>query len=277
MSTPIISAIVLNYRTPQEAVRCVEALLSGVRSTEKQPESWLEIFVVDNHSGDDSIGVLRNRLRKHANVYILESPRNVGYARGNALALTRAGGKYLLIINPDNILEPTGLEHMVSAMEQDPTIGILAPKLLHEDGTVRDSYRTFPSVMDLLIKRTILRHVFPQRMRRYLQWDRDPVAVRDVDWVVGACLLIRRSLLKHIGSFDPRFFLFFEDIDLCRRSWGAGQRVVYFPEVTANDRKHRLSDGGLLSLLFHRTGRAHIRSALQYFWKWRGHPLPRCS
>ncbi|MBI4129268.1 glycosyltransferase [Candidatus Peregrinibacteria bacterium] len=128
---------------------------------------------------------------------------------------------------------------------------------------------------DLLIKRTFLRHIFPGRMRRYLQWDLDPGMVRDVDWVVGACLLIRRTLLDQIGSFDPRFFLFFEDIDLCRRSWEVGKRVVYFPKVTAMDRKHRLSEGGLFSLLFHRTGRAHIRSALSYFWKWRGHPLPR--
>lgn len=269
MSTSIVSAVVLNYRTPQEAVRCVEALL---RQTIAHS---LKIFVIDNHSCDDSIGVLRNRLRKYTNVHILESPRNVGYARGNTLALQRAQGDYILIINPDNTLELPGLERMVHAMEEDLTIGILAPRLLHEDGTIRDSYRTFPSVMDLLIKRTVLRHVFPGRMRQYLQWGQDPSVSRDVDWVVGACLLIRRTLLEQIGFFDPRFFLFFEDIDLCRRSWETGKRVVYFPEVTATDRKHRLSEGGLLSLLLHRTGRAHIWSAFSYFWKWRGHPLPQ--
>lgn len=267
--TPLISALVLNYRTPQEAVRCVEALLR------QAPCGGLEVLVIDNHSCDDSIGVLRNRLGKHANVCILESPRNVGYARGNALAFSRARGTYLLVINPDNALESESLGRMVAAMERDPDVGILAPRLLHEDGTVRDSYRTFPSVTDLLIKRTVLRRVFPGRMRRYLQWDRDPMAVRDVDWVVGACLLIRRSLLERIGSFDPRFFLFFEDIDLCRRSWEASMRVVYFPLATAMDRKHRLSEGGLLSLLCHRTGRAHLASAAKYFWKWRGCPLPR--
>lgn len=250
-------------------MRCVEALLRQVVSCE------LKILVIDNHSCDDSIGVLRNRLGKFSNVRILESPRNAGYARGNALAFSRARGTYLLIINPDNALEPESLERMVAAMERDPDIGILAPRLLHEDGTVRDSYRTFPSVTDLLIKRTVLRRVFPGRMRRYLQWDRDPMAVRDVDWVVGACLLIRRSLLERFGFFDPRFFLFFEDIDLCRRSWDAGMRVVYFPLALAMDRKQRLSEGGLLSLLCHRTGRAHLASAAKYFWKWRSRPLPR--
>ena len=265
--SPLVSAVVLNYRTPQEAVRCTEALLRG-----EGLGGVLEVFVIDNHSCDDSIGVLRNRLGKFSNIRILESPRNAGYARGNALALTRAGGKYLFIINPDNTLEPAGLARMVAVMEADPTIGILAPRLLHEDGTVRDSYR---SVTDLFIKRTVLRRAFPGRMRRYLQWDQDPQMVRDVDWAVGACLLIRRSLLEEIGAFDPRFFLFFEDIDLCRRSWAADRRVVYFPQATATDRKRRLSEGGLLSLLCHRTGRAHLASAAKYFWKWRGHPLPR--
>ena len=267
--SPVVSAIVLNYRTPQEAVRCTEALLKQTIADS------LEIFIIDNHSCDDSIGVIRNRLAHYPSVHILESPRNFGYARGNTLALRHARGKYLLIINPDNVLEPTGLGCMVTAMGEDPTIGILAPKLLHEDGTVRDSYRTFPSVTDLLVKRTVLRSVFLGRMRRYLQWDQDSRTVRDVDWVVGACLLIRRTLLEQIGFFDPRFFLFFEDIDLCRRSWAVGKRVVYFPQVTAMDRKHRLSEGGLFPLLLHRTGRTHIRSAFQYFWKWRGHPLPR--
>lgn len=294
MSSPTVSAIVLNYRTPQEAVRCVEALLRQTINGPHPPSpspvrgrggevreglgvGALEVFVVDNHSCDDSIGVLRNRLGRFPSVHILESPHNVGYARGNTLALRRVQGKYILIINPDNTLEPTGLTRMVAAMERDPTIGILAPRLLHEDGTVRDSYRTFPSVTDLLMKRTVLRHMFPGRMRRYLQWDADPHAVRDVDWVVGACLLIRRTLLATIGSFDPRFFLFFEDIDLCRRSWEIGQRVVYFPQVTATDRKHRLSEGGLSSLLFHAVGRAHMVSALRYFWKWCHYPLPRRS
>ncbi|MBI1934188.1 glycosyltransferase, partial [Candidatus Peregrinibacteria bacterium] len=89
--SPLVSAIVLNYRTPQDAVRCTEALMRQTIA------DALEIFVVDNHSCDDSIGVIRNRLTRFPSVHILESPRNAGYARGNALALTRAGGKYLLI------------------------------------------------------------------------------------------------------------------------------------------------------------------------------------
>ncbi len=260
---PLVTAIVLNYRTPKDAWACAEALQRQTIADR------LEILLVDNASADESIGYLRNRARGKAGVRVLESARNLGYGRGNGLAIRQAEGAYLLIINPDNTLEADGLERMVAAMEADPGIGILAPRLLHEDGTVRESARAFPSPLDVLAKRSWLRRVFPGRIRRYLRADEDPAAVRDTDWVVGACFLMRRDLYERIGRFDPRFFLFFEDTDLCRRVWKAGKRVTYLPSVTATDRKKRLSEGGFLTLLSKKTARIHLQSALRYFWKWR--------
>ncbi len=255
---PTVSAIVLNYRTPQDTVRCVRALLGQT----------VEIIVVDNHSEDDSIGVIRNTFKDEPRVKILEAGRNRGFAHGNNMGERRAEGAYILIINPDNELERGSLEKMVAAMEADPSIGILGPQLVHADGTIRDSYRTFPTLSDLLIKRTMLRTLFKQRMRRYLQHGVDPSLVRDVDWLAGACLLLRRDLYEQLGGFDTRFFLFFEDTDFCRRAWGSGRRVVYFPHARATDRKHRLSEGGLLTLFTKRTVRIHLQSAFKYFWKW---------
>ncbi|HVW66289.1 MAG TPA: glycosyltransferase family 2 protein [Candidatus Peribacteraceae bacterium] len=259
---PLVSAIVLNYKSPRDAVSCVQAL-------EKQTiADKLEIFVVDNHSEDESIGVIRNRLTELPHVRILESNANVGYGRGNEIGMRRAAGTYILIINPDNELLPESLEKMVAQMEKHPDIGIIAPKLMHDDGTVRDAARAFPSFLDVVIKR-MAATLFPKRMDRYLQRDIDPDKERDIDWVVGACVLIRRELIEKIGGFDPRFFLFFEDMDLCRRAWNAGFRVHYLPSAVARDRKHRLSEGGFLTVLLHKTGRIHIKSAFQYFWKWR--------
>lgn len=265
---PLVSAVVLNFRTPQQATRCVRAL-HAQSSASSESSAFLEVIVVDNHSCDESIQLLRNRFAQDPHVRILESRENIGYSRGNALGIRHARGKYLLVINPDNELESTGLRTMVAAMERDATIGILAPCLVYPDGSVRDSFRRFPSVVDVLIKRTPLRRLFPGRLRHYLRADEDPRAVQDADWVVGACFLIRRDVYEKIGGLDPRFFLFFEDIDLCRRVRAAGLRVVYFPTVTATDRVHRLSEGGVLQLILSRTGRIHIASALRYFWKWR--------
>ncbi len=268
-SDVLVSAIVLNYKTPFLTWNCTEALRRQTMADR------LEILIVDNHSRDESVGFLRNRARGKPEVRVIESARNNGYGQGNTLGVRHAQGRYVLVINPDNELEPAGLERMVAAMEADPSIGILAPQLVQEDGSIRDSYRTFPTVSDLFIKRTRLRHVFRGRMRRYLQHTANPHAVREVDWVAGACLLLRREFFGELGGFDPRFFLFFEDTDLCRRCWQTGKRVVYFPQAKATDRKHRLSEGGFVAFFLKPTIRIHFVSAVRYFWKWRSTGLDR--
>ena len=259
----LVSAIILNYRTGRDAWKCADVLLHQTIADQ------MEILIVDNHSDDDSIGYLRNRIRFSApQIHIIETPSNLGFGHGYNLGFKRAHGKYILINNPAKLLEPEAVETMVAAMEADPTIGILAPKLIYDDGTVRDSYRSFPRLLDVFIKRTALRSLFPERMRRYLQWDRNAEIAGDADWVAGGCLMLRADLIAQLGGFDERFFLFFEDTDLCRRCWDAGKRVVYFPAAQGRDRKSRLSEGGVLSLLTKRTARIHLMSALRYFWKW---------
>ncbi len=257
-----MTAIVLNFRGGLDAVNCVFVLKKQTIAER------IEILVVDNHSEDDSISILRNRLRDIPNVRILETARNNGFGAGYGIGITQAKGRYILINNPVKKLAPNGLERMIEALEKDATIGIVAPKLVHDDGSVRLSARAFPSPLDVIIKRTFLRKWFPQRMDHYLQLNQSPDERRDVDRVIGGCFLIRAELLRSLGGFDPRFFLFFEDIDLCRRCWKAGKRVVYLPEAVAKDRKQRLSDGGILTLLTTTVGRAHIASAVKYFWKW---------
>jgi N-acetylglucosaminyl-diphospho-decaprenol L-rhamnosyltransferase len=259
----LVSAIVLNYRSPQLAVKSVQALAAQTIADR------MEILVVDNHSEDDSIGVLRNRLKDMPNVRILENRINSGYGAGNQLAIDRAQGKYLLIVNPDNALAPDVAEILMETLEKDSTIGIVAPQLVHEDGSIRDSSRAFPRLIDVLAKRVrLLQRLFAKRVRHYLQTEADPHVSRDVDWVVGACFAMRKSLYKELGGFDPRFFLFFEDIDLCKRCWAKGKRVVYVPQAKALDRKRRLTDGNIFSLFFTTAGRAHVISGLRYFWKW---------
>jgi N-acetylglucosaminyl-diphospho-decaprenol L-rhamnosyltransferase len=260
---PLLSAIVLNYRSPQLTVKCVQALRAQTIADK------IEILVVDNHSQDDSIGVLRNRLKGMANVQILENHANTGYGAGNHFAADRARGEYLLIINPDNMLLPDAAETLIRALQNDPTIGMVAPQLVHEDGTIRDSYRAFPRLLDVLAKRIrLLKKLFPKRVEHYLQAQSDPHASSDVDWVVGACFVIPSAFFRELGGFDPRFFLFFEDIDLCKRCWQKGKRVVFLPQAKAMDRKRRLSEGNMLSLFFSSVGRFHLLSGLKYFAKW---------
>lgn len=228
----------------------------------------MEILIVDNHSDDESMGFLRAQFQSHPQVRIIETKDNLGFGGGYGEGIKHARGEFVLINNPEKVLENDGLRKLVEKMQSDTSIGILGPKLIHPDGSVRLSPRTFPTPLDVIAKRTTLQHVFPKRVEKYLQLDEDPNKERETDWLAGGCLLLRKNLFDSLGGFDPRYFLFFEDIDLCRTCWEKGKRVVYFPSVTGTDRKKRLSEGGPLSMLQSAVGRTHIRSAVRYFRKW---------
>lgn len=260
---PAVTVLVLNTREPLNTVRCVQALQKQTMAAK------LEILVIDNHSNDDSIGILRNRLAQFKNVRVLESNKNAGFGGGYAIGIRQAQGKYLVINNPAKILEPNAIELMMKRMEQDETIGIIAPKLVHEDGTIRSSARSFPHLSDVILKRALPGSERSKGVRRYLQSDVSPNEERTTDWVIGGCMMMRTELMKELGGFDKRFFLFFEDMDLCRRVRQMGKSVLYYPTAVAIDKKQRLSEMPLWKLPFKRTGRAHIASAVKYFAKWR--------
>jgi GT2 family glycosyltransferase len=276
--SPLVSAIVLfhNESSAREAAECIDAL-------QKQSiADQIEIIPVNNGASDEVNSLLLGPPKPHqgeggsssTSSHPLILSHNLGYGAGNNRGAAQAIGTYILIINPDNRLEHTALETMVRYLEEHPDTGLVSPKLVFPDGSLRDSFRSFPNPVDLIIKRTPLRYIFKKRMARYLQWNEDPHTIRDVDWMSGACLLLSKKLYDELGGFDERFFLFLEDCDLCRRIWEQGLRVVYLPTAMAHDQKQRLSGGGILSLITKRTVRIHVASALKYFWKWRGKALP---
>lgn len=226
----------------------------------------MEIFIVDNHSTDESISFLRGQFQHEKNVRIVETKENIGYGRGNNFAASMAKGTYLLIINPDNTMPTDAAEKMISYLKEHPDVGIVGPALIHDDGTVRASARPFPTLKDLFKKR-----MFPttwadefEKRRKSMEQQQEV----DVDWIVGACLLLRRDLFESIGGFDDRFFLFFEDIDICRTVRSRGKSIVYLPQIHVADKKDRLSGLGIFSILTKKTTRIHLQSAIKYFWKW---------
>ena len=262
MDSPTVSVLILNYRNANATVECVRSFM------EQTITDNIEIIVIDNHSSDDSIGVLRNRLSGIPNVRIVETPQNHGFGYGYNKGATYATGEYLLINNPDKRLPPDGIEKLVAAYKADASVGILAPKLVHADGSRRYSIRTFPRILDVLSRRSYLGSLFPKHLRRYLMLDADPNICQEVDWVVGGCFLITKQLFRTLEGFDERFFLFFEDTDLCRRCRTLGRTVLYEPAVVASDKRNRLSGEKFFDLIFKKTGRIHIVSAIRYFTKW---------
>lgn len=266
---PLVSAIVLfhNQRSALEAAACVKALKNQTIAGD------VEVIVVSNNADESAVRSFEENIRGEK-VTFLHAGGNLGYGRGNNLGAKSATGKYLLIINPDNRLEQSALATMVQYLGEHPDVGVVGPKLVFPDGSIRDSYRTFPHPLDVIIKRTPLKRFFPERMKTYLQQDQNPDTIRDVDWMCGACVLFPRKLYEELKGFDERFFLFFEDCDLCRRIWEKGFKVVYLPKAIAYDKEQRLSAGGILSFFTKKTVRAHVASAIKYFWKWRRKSVP---
>jgi GT2 family glycosyltransferase len=160
----------------------------------------------------------------------------MGFAKAINRALAKTSALYILLLNPDTIIQDGFFEKILKYIEDNEDAGIIGPKILNLDGTVQGSARNFPTPLTALFGRaSLLTRFFPNnRITRsnILTARSDGITPMEVDWVSGACILLRRSALEEVGYFDERFFIYWEDADLCRRMWQKGWKVVYFPQAT---------------------------------------------
>ncbi len=242
---------------------CVEAIEKSVVDFE------YEIIVVDNGSHDESIEALRAMHRANR-IHLVEASKNLGYGKANNLGVQYAKGEFVIISNPDVFVQPDTMQKMLDHIVAHTDIGLLGPRLRYYNGEIQPSCRRHMTFGDLIIKRTPLKYIpaFKARLSHYLMHDFDHNQIQDVDLITGAYFFMRKSLYEQVGGFDPRYFLFMEDYDLCRKIHNAGYRVVYFPLAEAQHYHKRLSDGGLFHLVFKRVFWLHLASAFKYFWKW---------
>jgi hypothetical protein len=259
-----LSIIIVNYNSKADTDRCIQKIF------QYSPHVSFEIIVVDNHSTDGSMPYLKERWENRDEVRFLENPVNRGFGQACNLAIQASYSTYIAILNPDIEVRKGTLDILVQYLKTHPKTALVGPQLLYEDGTVQDSYRTFPHIFDIIIKRTWLKKIpiFRQRIKKYLLWEKDKNKCEPVDWLVGAFWMMKREVIEKIGLFDERYFLFFEDVDLCRRMKMGGYDVVYNPQSKATHHHERLSAGGIKEIFTKKTVRIHIISAIQYFWKW---------
>ncbi len=266
---PLITFVTVNYRTPHH----IRHLLKGVE--EALFQFPFEYLLVDNASGDGTVEMVRERFPW---VRIIESPRNVGFGAGNNLALAEAKGTYVMLFNPDLTVFPSEVESWVEWMEARPDIGISGPRVLNPDGSDQESCYQFPSIITPVLRRTVIgRLPFARKLlERYTMKEMDRAQEQDVDWVLGAAMLIRKSVLDSIGYFDPRFFMYFEEADICRRAWTAGYRVSYTPVASFMHYYGRESRIRFpWEFLTNKLARIHVESGIKYFLKHLSSPSPR--
>ncbi|MDW8318684.1 MAG: glycosyltransferase family 2 protein [Anaerolineae bacterium] len=235
--TPLdLSVVIVNWNVRELLAGCLRSLLrsQGVQFVGapappgEQPTWQAEAIVVDNASGDGSQDMVRSQFPW---ARLIANDQNLGFTRANNQGLAVAEGRYVLFLNPDTEVHPAALSALLEFAEVHPQVGIVGPQLRYADGSVQSSRRRFPTPATFFLEATVLQRWWPQNrvLSRYYVLDRPDDAVSQVDWVVGAAMLVRRQVLDQIGGFDEGFFMYSEELDLCRRAVAAGWQVVYLP------------------------------------------------
>jgi GT2 family glycosyltransferase len=215
----VLTVVVVNYNTAHLLPQMFAALERAAEGL-----AW-RCVVIDNASRDGSVELLRSRFSQHT---LIENRVNVGFGRANNQALPLLEGRYVLLLNTDAFVSPDALHCALDYMDAHPRCGILGAKLVGRDGSLQPSCRYFPTPWNLFLQRTGLRRLFPRaRLVDDMAWDH--AAARSCDWVPGCYYLVRREVIDEVGLFDPRFFLYYEEVDHCRAARRAGWEVVFFP------------------------------------------------
>ncbi len=225
----MISTITVNYKTADYLQRMLESLFAH------HTEGGIEVIVVENGSGDDLSGIEE----RFPSVQVVISQQNLGFAGGCNLGLTHAHGDFVVLLNPDIVFTEPALYKIRDAMNADPSVGIGGISLKNLDGTQQKCVWRYPTPKDQLIVLLKLHHAFPS-LKSIASWrmdDFDYTKSADVDQVMGAFFCVRREVIDRIGMLDAGFFMWYEEVDYCRRVTKAGWRVRYFADIAAKHKK----------------------------------------
>ncbi len=252
-----LSVILVSHNTKEHILDCLFHL-------GRYPSSYeTEFIVVDNASTDGSVEAVA---AQYPHVRLFRNRENLGYSGGVNQGIREATGEYYLILNPDIVVKEGSLDRLIEYVADNPDVGIAGSRLLNADGSIQHSPRSFYTFKTFLYRRTPLGRIFAdsQVIRDHLMLDWDHLTTRDVDWMLGACLLVRREAVDDVGLMDERFFLYFEDVDWCYRMKAHGWRVVYVADSVMHHLHRRESAGGL----WNRRTFIHLASMLRFYDKW---------
>jgi len=244
-----------------------ELLKKCLRSIYRNKTSYaFEVIVVDNASTDGTNDYIK---KTYPNIRLIIQKKRRGFAKNNNYALKKAKGDYILLLNPDTELHINTLEALTSFMKITPDAGICGPKLLFPDGTLQYSCRRFPTWKSVLARRTpfrnILQHTFLNKT--HILYEKSHNKLCTVDWILGACFMIRKNVIHDIGILDPQYYLYVDDIDYCLRAWQNGWKVYYVPTVTVVHHHKAESDKNFISSASYQ----HFKSMIYFISK---HGLP---
>ncbi|MFB6181547.1 MAG: glycosyltransferase family 2 protein [Candidatus Magasanikbacteria bacterium] len=253
-----LSVITVTWNNEDEIAEQIRSVRSACNDIE------FEQIIVDNDSPDDTVKVIEKNFPE---VKLIANKENKGFGTANNQGVEQAEGEFLLFLNPDMKLKEGSLDKIVKWMRDNEDVGIACPKLINEDGSFNEhaSPRSFPTVLEQLAIIFKIPHIFPSVLDRYLMTDFDPSKEREVDSVRGSFMLMRREIVEELGwAFDPRYFIWYEDVDICREVKSLGYKVMYTPVIEAVDYVGK-SFGQRRGLWKQKN---FTESMLKYFKKW---------
>jgi len=260
-----VSVVVLSWNTRELLEACLRSLRAEARDVD------LEVIVVDNASGDGSADLVA---RDFPEAVLLRNERNEGYAIGNNQGAARARAEYVLLLNSDTEVRAGAIGTLARFLDTHPGHGACAPRLERPDGTPQPSCKRFPTLLTAVFYDTVFDRWFPHNatLPRYEMRDFDHLSSRDVDQPPAAALLVRRALWERLGGFDPELWLFYNDVDFCRRLHADGHRIAYVAEARV------LHHEGRSTAQFPEFGAIWHKNRLAYYRKafgWRGTAVAR--
>ncbi|MCE5216917.1 glycosyltransferase family 2 protein [bacterium] len=246
-----LTVCIVSWNVREDLSRCLDSLRAGVGGLAH------EIIVVDNASTDGSLDMVGER---YPEVLIVRNDTNAGFAAANVQGMASAHGRYVLLLNPDTLVPPGALAELVAFADAHSTAGVIGPKLVYGDGRLQYSCRCFPTISAALFRNTWLGALFPRARASscYLMEDWAHDEVRPVDWVSGACMMIRREALEQVGTLDTSFYWGSEDVDYCWRMHKTGWDVLYTPTPVITHFVGRSTDQAVLRTIA-RTHRSMYR------------------
>jgi GT2 family glycosyltransferase len=263
-----LSVIVNHYRTPEVLRNCLKSIKSDLESADFD---W-EIIVTDSATIEKTEQMMQDEFSE---ILFIPATENIGFGKSINIALKKAQGDFLFIVNADIVIDEKGaIDQMLEYMEANPQVGMIGPKLWNINNTWQQSCFRFYSPLTVLYRRTLLGKTFfgKKDLDYFLMKDifskGDVENPMPVDWLMGSAMMVRKNDLEKVGGFDERYFMYFEDVDWARRFWENGLKVVYYPKVTMYHYHFQSSKKkSILQSVFNKYARIHIASAVKYFKK----------
>lgn len=253
----MLSVVIVGYNSREQLRNCLSSLKQNVQIPH-------QIIYVDNASKDGSVQWVSEQ---YSEIQIIANQKNLGFAAGCNLGISASTEGPVLILNPDIVVKPGSIERLCAALDEDSRIGIIGPALYYPSGERQESCRTVQTPWLILLRRTSLGRLNLWRKTLAAHLAQEPLKPHfETDWLLGACMLVRREAIAEVGKFDESFFLYFEDLDWCYRMWGAGWRVVCDNGAHMIHLHNR--ESARSSILPNRALRLHLHSAIKFFTKY---------